>query len=205
MHQRIGLFYSVSIIDITALNEVDVESKNSHYRIASSSRKFIPQLSTHLHHDCDGANLTTFLSKSVPVFSQANSKLSIPGIRSSSSCVCGLALMIKSNVWSVMMGGAVADRAGNFRVTSLLKARSFDRAMRDPGDSGGVCIGARAEAEAGLLLATPRAWLRDGCCVNFAFDLEGVVVSSGRSSDTLPSSVIRGVIAVGSCNGSPAG
>lgn len=103
------------------------------------------------------------------------------------------------------MGGAVADRAGNFRVTSLLKARSFDRAMRDAGGSGGFCAGSGAEAEEGPLLTTSRAWLRDGCCVNFAFDLEGVVVSSGPPSDTLPASMVRGVVIVGFCNDSPAG
>jgi hypothetical protein len=80
-------------------------------------------------------NLTTFRKRSLLVFAQATRKVSIPGIRSSSSCVLGLVRTITSSVCSVTIGGALAGRAGSFRVTSLLKARSFDLAMREAGNS----------------------------------------------------------------------
>jgi hypothetical protein len=68
--------------------------------------------------------------------------------------------MIKSSVCSVTMGGAAAGRAGlSFRVTSLLKAKSFERAIREPGDSDALCVanGAEVEAEAGAVLVMARA------------------------------------------------
>ena len=73
-----------------------------------------------------------------------------------------------SSVCSVTIGGAIAGLAGSFRMTSLLKARSFERAIREPGDSDVLRV------EDASVLAMARSWFNVGCCVRSTFGFEGV-------------------------------